>query len=114
MLRFNQTYVSASGYASNRSASNFADSPFRFDPSRWLQPSSASKSGQSAFNPFSLGPRNCLGRNLAYLELRLILSRLIWTFDFELVNKDWSWEKQKSWILWEKTPLNVQLKDVRG
>lgn len=108
-----QIYVSASGYASNRSELNFPDSPSKFDPSRWLPPSSVPKSGQSAFNPFSLGPRNCLGRNLAYLELRLILSHLLWAFDFELADKEWSWEKQKSWILWEKTPLNVRLKDVR-
>ncbi|KAI4221136.1 MAG: hypothetical protein L6R40_008651, partial [Gallowayella cf. fulva] len=100
------TFVSASGYASNHSILNFPKSTSTFDPSRWLTGPNLPKQGQSAFNPFSLGPRNCLGRNLAYLGLRLILSRLLWEFDFELMDKEWSWDLQKSWILWEKSPLN--------
>ncbi|KAL8704284.1 MAG: hypothetical protein Q9201_002538 [Fulgogasparrea decipioides] len=116
------TFVSCPGYASNRSALNFPSSPNEFNPSRWLSSSSSSppnnnslppmKQGthQSAFNPFSLGPRNCLGRNLAYLELRLILARLVWEFDVELVDKAWRWDGQKSWILWEKSGLLCMVK----
>ncbi|KAL8983732.1 MAG: hypothetical protein Q9205_002101 [Flavoplaca limonia] len=111
------TFVSCSGYASFRSPLNFpSPNPDTFDPSRWLAPfpddnNPPPKQGgsNSAFNPFSLGPRNCLGRNLAYLELRLILARLLWEFDFELVNKEWRWEGQKSWILWEKRGLEVSI-----
>ena len=117
-----QTFVSASGYASNRSKLNFPNSPSEFEPSRWLShtPSSNDPGFQpndatspSAFNPFSLGPRRCLGRSLAYLEMRLILAHLIWTFDFEATESKenpWSWEQQKSWILWEKTPLIVRVR----
>jgi len=112
------TFVSASGFSSNRSSLNFPNSPNAFDPSRWLSDSSTSKgahlstssSSSSAFNPFSLGPRNCLGRNLAYLEMRLILAHLLWAFDFEAEGPIDKWEDQKSWILWEKKPLNVRLK----
>ena len=114
MLKTNavsQTFVSCSGYASNRSSLNFPSSPSVFDPSRWLQPSNSSKADPSAFNPFSLGPRNCLGRNLAYLEMRLILAYLLWHFDFETEGKAWRWEDQKTWILWEKKPLNVRIRE---
>lgn len=116
------TFVSASGYASNRSALNFPNSPSTFDPSRWLSASSESSSNSnssskinhpstiSAFNPFSLGPRNCLGRNLAYLEMQLILTHLLWAFDLEAEGKVGEWNEQKSWILWEKRPLMVRLK----
>lgn len=103
------TFVSCPGYASNRSSINFPNSPSTFDPTRWLPPSNPSKTSPSAFNPFSLGPRNCLGRNLAYLEMRLILAHLLWTFDFEAEDKGWRWEDQKTWILWEKRPLNVKI-----
>ncbi|KAL9007716.1 MAG: hypothetical protein Q9180_009591, partial [Flavoplaca navasiana] len=111
------TFVSCSGYASFRSPLNFSSpNPDTFDPSRWLAPfpndnNPPPKQGgsNSAFNPFSLGPRNCLGRNLAYLELRLILARVLWEFDFELVDKEWRWEGQKSWILWEKRGLEVRI-----
>lgn len=109
------TFVSASGYSSNRSKLNFPDSPSTFDPSRWLSSSSTSNkevnhaSPLSAFNPFSLGPRNCLGRNLAYLEMRLILTHLLWAFDFQAEGKVGEWGEQKSWILWEKRPLMVRV-----
>lgn len=104
-----QTFVSASGYSSNRSALNFPDHPESFDPSRWLSKDTSSKPS-TAYNPFSLGSRNCLGRNLAYLEMRLILARLFCHFDFEAAGELSRWEDQKSWILWEKTPLNLRLK----
>ena len=112
------TFVSASSFASNRSSLNFPDSPSRFDPSRWLsssryqKASNTSSSSPSAFNPFSLGPRNCLGRNLAYLEMRLVLTHLLWAFDFEAEASIGRWEEQKTWILWEKKPLYVRLKNV--
>ncbi|CAF9926361.1 hypothetical protein IMSHALPRED_006941 [Imshaugia aleurites] len=104
------TFVACPGYASNRSLLNFPDSPSTFDPSRWLPPSNLSKVGSSAFNPFSLGPRNCLGRNLAYLEMRLILAHLLWHFEFEAEDSAWNWEDQKTWILWEKKPLKVKIR----
>ena len=111
------TFVSASGFASNRSSLNFPNSPSKFDPSRWLSDSPLPKSSYtasvsafpSAFNPFSLGPRNCLGRNLAYLEMRLILTHLLFSFDIEADGPSNSWDERKTWILWEKNPLNVRL-----
>ncbi len=35
--------------------------------------------------PFSLGPRNCIGQNFAQMEMKVILTKLIKNFDFELV-----------------------------
>ncbi|KAL8828357.1 MAG: hypothetical protein Q9191_002640 [Dirinaria sp. TL-2023a] len=104
------TYVSASGYASNHSPLNFPHEAEGFDPSRWLVAEGMAKP-PAAFNPFSLGPRNCLGRNLAYLEMRLILARLLWHFDFQAEDQRLGkWETQKTWILWEKKPLHVRLR----
>ena len=34
-----------------------------------------------AFAPFSLGAFNCIGKNLAMMELRTVLSRLFYEFD---------------------------------
>ena len=113
MLTIVQVFVSASGLASNRSALNFPDEPSKFVPSRWLGLSQEQRTAASAFNPFSLGPRNCLGRNLAWLEMRLILAHLLWAFDLSAPKGETveAWEKQRSYILWEKEPLEVKLQD---
>lgn len=40
-----------------------------------------------ASTPFSIGPRACIGRNLAYMEMRLVLAKMVWRFDLELMNE---------------------------
>lgn len=64
--------------------------------------------------PFLVGPRNCIGRNLAYLEMRLILARLLWNFDVEAVDGKGGpqWRSQKIFTLWEKTAMEVKLTPV--
>jgi cytochrome P450 len=62
---------------------------------------------------FSIGPRKCLGRNLAYMEMRLILARVLFNFDLELVDKDKDWVKgMKIYGFWEKPDLMVKLTPV--
>ena len=64
-------------------------------------------------NPFSFGPRNCLGKNLAYAEMRVILAKVLWHFDLELRPgmDDWL-ERHKLFMLWEKPALMVRLTPV--
>lgn len=72
------TVVSVPPWATYRARRNFVE-PERFMPARWL--SSGMRDDKAAFNPFSLGPHNCPGQNLAWLELRLVLAELLWNFD---------------------------------
>lgn len=37
-----------------------------------------------AYLPFSLGPRNCIGQNFALMEAKVILAKLVKSFDFVL------------------------------
>jgi len=120
VLRSNsiQTKISLNQYTAYRSPLNFTR-PNEFLPERWLakdKPSSPfSDDKKATLQPFSFGPRNCIGKNLAYAELRLILVRMIWNFDLNLVGdgdgKDgkYAWEQQKTYILVEKVPLQVRL-----
>ena len=61
--------------------------PFVYDPSRWLinsnDPSSEERVhiARSAFIPFSHGPRACVARPLAYLEMTLAVARVLWAAD---------------------------------
>jgi cytochrome P450 len=52
-------------------------------------------------------------RSIAYMEMRLILARLLWHFDVELAPQSEDWGVQKIHITWEKGPLMVRLKRVR-
>jgi cytochrome P450 len=65
-----------------------------FRPERWLK---TNDKGEVTFDPragpfmsFSLGPRGCFGKRLAYLEMRIVLALLIWSFQFEKLDDDLS------------------------
>lgn len=81
-----------------------------FEPERWLKdaPAEFANDQKSACNVFSLGTRNCIGRNLAHSESRLILSKVLYNFDLELVQGQDDWLKQRIYLVWEKGPLYVK------
>ncbi|KAI0140025.1 cytochrome P450 [Hypoxylon sp. NC0597] len=74
------TLVGVNIYALHHNAKYFP-SPFAFRPERWLEENSLAR---AAFTPFSVGPRSCAGKPLAYTEISLTLARTLWYFDFEL------------------------------
>lgn len=58
-----------------------------FDPQRWLDQKKEGTDAAdtySAFNPFSLGPRGCPGKALAYAEMMPTLARMVWMFEMRL------------------------------
>jgi cytochrome P450 len=64
-------------------------SPSTFNPDRWLKLSSQEEqkdADNSALNPFSIGPRRCAGRSMALLEMRLLMARTLFGFDFRLTD----------------------------
>ncbi|KAE8153054.1 cytochrome P450 [Aspergillus avenaceus] len=101
--------------AAYRSALNFHQ-PESFIPERWLPEAKENpqspfyNDNREAFQPFSVGPRNCIGRNLAYSEMRLILARVLWNFDIELCQESYDWNQQRSYVLWEKPELMCRVK----
>lgn len=82
-----------------------------FIPERWTGDSRFDSDAKAAFQPFSFGARNCVGKNLAYAEMRLILAKMIWNYDIVLVDQnDRNWTKnQRLHVLWDKPSLNVHL-----
>jgi cytochrome P450 len=114
------TVIYVSQYAMNHLSTNFVKHD-EFHPERFLHQETDMKESQFAndnfavFQPFSVGPRNCIGRNLAYAEMRLILARLLFDFDLELdeISRDWA-KRQKSFILWEKPALWVKVTAREG
>jgi averantin hydroxylase len=94
---------------------NFWARPFEFHPERFLKdanqvPEEFKHDDHSAFEPFSVGPRNCIGRNLAYAEMRLMLTRVLFDFDLELDERSRGWaDGQKAFKLWMKPPLWIKI-----
>ncbi|KAL8335865.1 hypothetical protein RB598_009858 [Gaeumannomyces tritici] len=83
--------------------------PFGFHPERFMNHPDFADDNLDMFQPFSFGPRNCIGKNLAYAEMRLVLAKLVFNFDMTAVEDTQGWMDQKAYIMWAKKPLNVYL-----
>ncbi|KAJ6095928.1 hypothetical protein N7486_006674 [Penicillium sp. IBT 16267x] len=102
------TIVSVAQMAAYHSAHNYTH-PEQFIPERFLDDPRFVNDSKTALQPFSFGPRNCIGRNLAYIEMKIILARMIFNFYMELDQPFEEWMEQKSFLLWEKKPLMIKL-----
>ncbi|THX82829.1 putative cytochrome P450 monooxygenase [Aureobasidium pullulans] len=107
--------VSIPHYAAYHHPTNF-HSPTTFAPERWLLSSHPlynpifASDKKEILQPFSVGPRNCIGLTLAYHEMRLIMANLLWHFDVELSGEcDEGWLDQSSHLVWDKKPLMVKI-----
>lgn len=66
---------------------SWIDNADEFVPERWSPTSSQSKELRSMLMPFALGTRNCIGQNLAKVEMATIAAYLLRFYSFELVSK---------------------------
>ncbi|KAJ5486234.1 hypothetical protein N7530_000534 [Penicillium desertorum] len=103
------TVVSVSHLASSHSPANFTDAE-QFIPERYLDNPRFANDSKTAMQPFSFGPRNCIGRNLAYVEMRIILARMVFNFDMELDQPEKDWMDQECFVLWNRPKLMIKLK----
>jgi cytochrome P450 len=107
------TSVAVWQLAAHYSERNFTE-PEKFHPERWLSDEKFASDDLAARQPFSVGPRNCIGRNLAYAEMRLIVARILYRYDVELSPGSEDWIKtQKAYTLWVKPELPMYLKPAR-
>ncbi|KAH9908004.1 putative cytochrome P450 [Xylariomycetidae sp. FL2044] len=108
--------VEVQHWCANHSEDNW-DEPWKFQPERFTGTAQEAREAGNkleALQAFSVGPRNCIGRNLAYAEMRLILARIIYDFDLKLDDDSQNWiDRQKSFFLWDRIPLNVYLTPAR-
>lgn len=106
------TSVAVSSWAAAHNPVNFKECD-KFIPERWIGDEYSSDLKRAA-QPFSLGPRGCIGRNLSYMEMRLILTRILWNFDLVSVDGAWQWNPEgemknmRAFMTWEKPDLNCK------
>jgi benzoate 4-monooxygenase len=107
------TVLSVPSYSIHRDTSIWGEDVEQFRPERWLEGDEAAM--HKTFNPFSVGPRSvnftcsivgasvthliiriffftraCLGRNLAYLELQIIIASIMRRYDIVLEDPDFT------------------------
>ncbi|KAI1455226.1 cytochrome P450 [Annulohypoxylon moriforme] len=78
------TIVGVNIYSIHHNEEYFPDS-FSFRPERWLDDSvtpERKRIMRDGFIPFSVGPRGCAGKAMAYLEISLVVAKTLWYFDF--------------------------------
>lgn len=98
------TVVSVPSYTIHRDTSIWGEDVEQYRPERWFERDPAAI--QKTFNPFSTGPRyacylhpyefliahcvvrGCVGRNLAFLELQIIIASILRRYDIILENPD--------------------------
>ncbi|OJJ55057.1 hypothetical protein ASPSYDRAFT_135540 [Aspergillus sydowii CBS 593.65] len=78
--------------------------PDQFIPARWLEDMGDNR---EAFQPFGVGPRTCIGRYIAMVEMRLILAKLLWKFDWEMLNKVYD---NPEYVVLYRSPLWMKAK----
>ncbi|KEP46110.1 putative cytochrome P450 family benzoate 4-monooxygenase [Rhizoctonia solani 123E] len=67
----------------HRSQEVWGDDAEEFRPERWLE-----RDVGKEFNPFSFGPRACVGRNLASMEVLIIIASVFHRYNFQLSEPD--------------------------
>lgn len=78
--------------------------PHTFRPERWLNPDCTDN--LSASQPFLLGSRNCIGQTMAMMELRILVAKMVFLFDFKLIDDNLDWDRDgECYRLWQKPPL---------
>ncbi|RMZ81755.1 hypothetical protein DV738_g1981, partial [Chaetothyriales sp. CBS 135597] len=121
----------------HQSGAYWSESNFRhateFIPDRWL-PAALEDPTNEFYNdqrrvhePFHIGPRNCIGRNLALAEMRIIMARVLYNFDLEFAPSmlaprpelggrtfadTWATE-QKATVVWSKPDMEIVLKRAK-
>ncbi|KAH8691695.1 benzoate 4-monooxygenase cytochrome P450 [Phaeosphaeriaceae sp. PMI808] len=81
------TVVGSAEWANGRNKDIYDDADI-FRPERWIPSEQNSQEDvlriKRALNPFSKGPANCAGQNLALLELYMVVARTLWRMEIRL------------------------------
>ncbi|KAI1325584.1 cytochrome P450 [Xylariaceae sp. FL0255] len=111
------TVISVHQWSTFRNPAHFAE-PDSFRPERFLLTSHPLYDGarfggdnRAVSKPFSFGSRDCIGKNLAFAEMRAVVVRLLHRFDVVLEPGQENWlNSQRTYVMWHTGPLKVRLR----
>lgn len=86
----------------------------KFKPERWLVNDGSEFDGANGPQlAFSLGTRSCFGKRLAYLQLRILVTLIVWNFELSKCPDDLSSYGHKQTLTTEPTQCFVRLHKVQ-
>jgi len=80
------SWVAHCPYTMGRMESLWGPDAHRFDPCRHLGPAKTRHPSPYTFTAFHAGPRICPGQQLAYIEAKYILVKLVMNYHVEVIN----------------------------
>ena len=80
------TVLSVPSYTIHRDPEIWGNDVEAFRPERWFEQDQAGI--RKTFNPFSYGPRACVGKNLAKMELQIFMATIFRRYTFVLENPE--------------------------
>ncbi|CCM03253.1 uncharacterized protein FIBRA_05379 [Fibroporia radiculosa] len=82
-------WLSVPVYNLHRSTEIWGRNADEFIPERWIDVDAKAKARMmQSFAPFSIGPRGCIGRNLALMQLHIMIATLFRRYSFVVSNSD--------------------------
>ncbi|KAF9887684.1 hypothetical protein FE257_009637 [Aspergillus nanangensis] len=96
------TTVSISPIAQNHDEEVFGADAAAFKPERWMNDPARAKYMDTCLMTFGgNGPRMCIGRNVALVEMHTFIAQFIHHFDFEIVDKNKPWRVTTYWFAYQ-------------
>lgn len=93
------TIVGVNCWVVNRDKRIFGEDAHEFRPERWVEsdPKDVARMRSNMFT-FGAGARNCIGKNLAMMQLTKIIVELYRNFDINLADADKEWTVSGGWL----------------
>ena len=104
------TALSVPAYTIHHSKEIWGDDAEEFKPERW-EKERLTERQKNAFIPFSYGPRSCVGRNVAIMELALTVATVFRRYEFLLLQEEL---KTREGFLRKPLGLNVGMRKRVG
>jgi cytochrome P450 len=97
----------------------YFSNPEKFIPERWLADEADPSfiHNEAGYIPFSVGPANCVGKNLAMLEMRMVLAYVLQAFELRFAD---GYDKQqyeaelKDYLVLQKGSLPIIITSRRA
>ncbi|GAB2252394.1 hypothetical protein Droror1_Dr00005241 [Drosera rotundifolia] len=97
-------------YAMGRTESIWGEDCSEFKPSRWISQQGKLRHEPSyKFFSFNAGPRTCIGKEIAFIQMKTVVSSLIGRYRFQVVNEHEVVPDQMSIILHMKHGMKVRV-----